>query len=108
MNDKYLIACLRYDSGNFLLLWGPKRNGYTTNLNGAGVYTKEEALKICSSIHFQDVPVSLEWLGISENDINSKVSDHIWKTIYKSDAVYRHIKQQKMKFKLLEKHRKTA
>ncbi len=45
-DELYFIVCLRHNNmlnGNeFLLLWGPDRNGYTTNISEAGIYTKEE------------------------------------------------------------------
>jgi hypothetical protein len=47
-NKMYYIRTEGY-SGNSLLWWRPNSQGYTTDLNKAGRYTKEEAESICKS-----------------------------------------------------------
>ena len=41
----YVIVDTR-ERGNNAVFWGPKENGYTTDLDKAGVYTEEEANRI--------------------------------------------------------------
>jgi len=46
MEKKYYIRTEGF-SGNSLIWWRPNSGGYTTDLNKAGKYTKEEAENIC-------------------------------------------------------------
>ena len=48
MDRLYYIRTEGY-SGNALIWWRPNSQGYTSNLDKAGKYTKEEALSIYSS-----------------------------------------------------------
>ena len=69
---KYLIICLchgyweRYDT---LTFWGKNRSGYEIYLSKVGLYTKEEAMRICDS---GDCFISMDKLGIKEEDFNFK------------------------------------
>ena len=45
--EKYYIRDSRQYVGNCLLWWRKDKCGYTTNLDDAGRFTKEEAEKIC-------------------------------------------------------------
>ena len=45
MSDKeqlYYVECARYVVGNCMLFWRPYSNGYTTELDKAGLYTADE------------------------------------------------------------------
>lgn len=42
-DEQYLIWDTRSCVGNSILWWGPKRSGYTTNVDEAGRYSKDEA-----------------------------------------------------------------
>lgn len=53
----YLIRCAGGESGDLVLWWGPDRNGYTTNIDDAGRYTREEAERIEASRPTTDVAV---------------------------------------------------
>ncbi|MBU5308414.1 hypothetical protein KQI18_11565 [Clostridioides mangenotii] len=66
MNNKYLIICLRYGYFNRdnLVFWGKNRSGYYSDLSKVGVYTKEEALRICN--RSEDFYISLDKLGITQ------------------------------------------
>ncbi|HYX36787.1 MAG TPA: hypothetical protein VE954_27075 [Oligoflexus sp.] len=44
---RFLIQC-RESSGNYLLWWKADDKGYTFNVDEAGLYTAEEAGRICS------------------------------------------------------------
>jgi len=70
MNNKYLIICLRYGYFNRdnLVFWGKNRSGYYSDLSKVGVYTKEEAIRICYGI--EDFYISLDKLGITKEMLN--------------------------------------
>ncbi len=53
----YLIRCAGGERGDLVLWWGPDRMGYTTNIDGAGRYTREEAERIAASRPAMDVAV---------------------------------------------------
>lgn len=65
MDKKYLIICLRYGSFNRdnLVFWGKNKSGYYSDLSKVGVYTKEEAMRICNGI--EDFYISLDKLEIT-------------------------------------------
>lgn len=46
---KYYIQDSRGYVGNCLSFWRPEGKGYTTNINDAGLFTKEEAERICKN-----------------------------------------------------------
>ena len=46
-NQVYYIQDTRQVVGNCLMFWREGNNGYTYNLDEAGMYTLEEAEKIC-------------------------------------------------------------
>ncbi|MCR1953346.1 hypothetical protein NSA24_00705 [Clostridioides mangenotii] len=66
MEAQYLIICLRYGYFNRdnLVFWGKNRSGYYSDLSKVGVYTKEEALRICN--RSEDFYISLDKLGITQ------------------------------------------
>lgn len=67
---KYLIIALRYwNSHNDVLFWGKDESGYSTDLNKAGLYTKEEARRICRC---GDCYISIESLGITKEIMDFK------------------------------------
>jgi hypothetical protein len=43
---RYFLLSLKHSQGSVLTWWGPNGCGYTTNLDRAGLYESEEALKI--------------------------------------------------------------
>lgn len=43
MGDEYLIQDSRGLVGNCVLWWGPNRCGYTSRVEEAGIYSREEA-----------------------------------------------------------------
>jgi len=45
----FYIVETNYASGDSVLFWRPKRCGYTTNLNEAGMYYKDDAEDISST-----------------------------------------------------------
>ena len=66
MEKKYLIICLRH--GNWerydnLVFWGKNSSGYYTDLSEVGLYTKEEAIKICDT---GDCFISIDKIGITK------------------------------------------
>jgi hypothetical protein len=48
MND-YVIVTTKHEAWprGVMLFWGPERSGYTSILDDAGRYTREEAASIC-------------------------------------------------------------
>lgn len=44
--ERYLVQDLQQIVGNCAMWWRPHRQGYTANLNDAGVYSKAQALGI--------------------------------------------------------------
>lgn len=66
MHNKYLIICLRYGYFNRanLVFWGKNKSGYYSDLSKVGVYTKNEAMRICRSS--EDFYISLDKLGITQ------------------------------------------
>jgi hypothetical protein len=53
--DAYLIQDTRTYVGNCVLWWGPNWRGYTSNVNEAGRYTREQAMRQHAS-RFTDKP----------------------------------------------------
>jgi hypothetical protein len=50
MSDQFYIVTKAHEAiwpRGVLLFWGPDSNGYSTTLEHAGKYSREEALKIC-------------------------------------------------------------
>ena len=47
--DLFYVQDRRQYVGNDVLWWARNNGGYTTNLDDAEVYTKEEALKVCEN-----------------------------------------------------------
>jgi len=69
MDKKYLIICLRHgywERYDNLVFWGKNNSGYYSDLSKAGLYTKEEALKICDS---GDCFISVDKIGITKEEI---------------------------------------
>lgn len=85
MNEKkYLIIALRYwNSHNDVLFWGKDESGYSTNLNLVGLYTKEEAKRICKC---GDCYIHMDSLGITEEMMNFK-SEHVRMAVPKSHRI---------------------
>lgn len=107
MEDLYFIVNRRHNqNGHFFTLWGKNRNGYVIDMTQAGLYTKEETLNILSSIHFDDSAIKLSFLELTPEEValmsNRKLTSNV---IPKVDSMFRHIKQQETKFKLLMKAR---
>ena len=71
----YVIQCLNSYVGNFLLFWGPDRRGYTVDLDKAGKYTLEEALKI-EKLRGTDKAIPLE---VAERATIRVVDDDLFK-----------------------------
>lgn len=46
---KYYIQDTRSYVGNCIVFWGSNWSGYVTDINKAGLYSEEEAKKICGS-----------------------------------------------------------
>lgn len=66
MDNKYLIICLRngyWSRYENIVFWGKNSSGYYSDLSKVGLYTKEEARKICDS---GDCYISLDKLGITK------------------------------------------
>lgn len=49
MTKYFYIQDTRQYVGNCVLWWCPNSGGYTTQIDEAGLYTEEEANKICSN-----------------------------------------------------------
>lgn len=47
MEEKFYIQDTRQYHGNAVVWWGPYGRGYTSRIQEAGLFSKEEALKIC-------------------------------------------------------------
>lgn len=47
-DQQYYISTGGY-SGNSLIFWGKDSRGYTSNLDNAGLYSEEDAKRICSN-----------------------------------------------------------
>ncbi|WP_048569376.1 hypothetical protein [Clostridium cylindrosporum] len=83
MDKKYLIICLRHgywERYDNLVFWGKNSSGYEADLSKVGLYTKEEALRICD---YGDCFISLDKIGISEELLkfsNSAVEMRVKKT----------------------------
>lgn len=43
---RFYIQHTKHYAGDYVLWWGPKQNGYTFDLDKAGLYTEEEAKRI--------------------------------------------------------------
>jgi hypothetical protein len=63
----YLIYSAKHSAGSELaVFWRPKAAGYTTDLDQAGRYPKDEVDVICRNSHGENVPVAESAvLGIS-------------------------------------------
>lgn len=80
MDKKYLIVCLRhgywsrYDN---LVFWGKNGSGYYSDLSKVGLYTKEEAERICDCgdcyISIDKIGITKEILEFSNTNIEMKV-----------------------------------
>lgn len=83
MDEKYLIICLRH--GNWerydnLVFWGKNRSGYYSDLSKVGLYTKDEAIKLCDA---GDCFISIDKIGITKElfeSINPAIEIKVKKT----------------------------
>lgn len=49
-------------SGDALIWWGKDSRGYTSNLDNAGKYTKDEAKRICSNSDRREMAFPVEYI----------------------------------------------
>lgn len=90
MNKKYLIVCLRHgywDRYDNLVFWGKNSSGYYMDLSRVGLYTRQEAMKICDC---GDCYISLDKLGITEEILNFK-NKNIEMKVKKTDEICNYI-----------------
>jgi hypothetical protein len=56
----FLILCLEGPPAEALLWWKPNRRGYTTDVDAAGRYTREEAQRIVAGNDREDLAIPEE------------------------------------------------
>lgn len=87
IEKKYLIIALRYwNNSENVLFWGKNQSGYETDLAKVGLYTKEEAKRICKSGHNKDCYISIDTLGITEEAMRL-ISENVKVVVPKSRKV---------------------
>jgi hypothetical protein len=91
--NAYLIICLRHgfwQSKENLMFWGKNSSGYYSDLAKAQLYTKEEALNICSNIDDCFIPIKYTGLTIEEFN-NIKPHKALSIVVYKTPEICRYI-----------------
>ena len=64
MNDDYYIICMKEQSREgTALFWKPESKGYTSDVNQAGLFTKEFAERIETNTHKENVAIPKEKLN---------------------------------------------
>lgn len=72
----YYITSGGYN-GNDLVMWMPAGGGYTSKLEKAGKYTKEEAMRICSNKDRDDIAWPVEYFNaICSKGVDSQFVDY--------------------------------
>ncbi len=55
--DEFLIVAVKYSKNWQTLFWRPAGAGYTTDVDLAGVYTREKAEQTCAGSYGEHIPV---------------------------------------------------
>ena len=76
MDEQYMLLSLKHSKGDYWVWWGPKSNGYVSDMERAGRYSKEEALRI-SSGHPNSVMPVREALAFSFGPSMVQVMRHV-------------------------------